>query len=128
MAFTQKLGLGGHSFIGELGNDPEASFEEQCAIVGAFLDRGMSLIDTTYYQERVVLGRVLRQLGRRSEARIMAWNFSRKPGDDNVLQPYTAYEPHHIDQMLEELQTDVIDLLVNHVDDRSYSRPSSSAG
>ncbi len=28
-----KLGLGGHSYIAQLGNDPPASFAEQCALV-----------------------------------------------------------------------------------------------
>ena len=70
-----KLGLGGHSFIEQLGNDPRASFEEQCGLVSACLDSGIRLIDTTYYQERVALGKVLQHLGRRNEAEIMAWNF-----------------------------------------------------
>ncbi len=33
MNYKSKLGLGGHSFIEALGNDPVASFEEQCSIV-----------------------------------------------------------------------------------------------
>ena len=28
-----KLGLGGHSYIAQLGNDPPASFGKQCALV-----------------------------------------------------------------------------------------------
>ncbi len=110
-----KLGLGGHSFIEQLGNDPAASFEEQCALVAECLDNGVTLIDTTYYQERVALGKVLKTLGRRDEARIMAWNFFRQPGQEDELVPYTPYEAHHLDVMLEELQTDFIDILVVHV-------------
>ncbi|WP_274654783.1 aldo/keto reductase [Paenibacillus humicola] len=117
MDIAKKLGLGGHSFISELGNDPAASFDEQCAIVSACLESGITLFDTTYYQERVALGNVLKRLGRRSEARILAWNFFRNPADDKVIQPYSPYEAHRIDEMLSELQTDVIDLLVIHVDD-----------
>ncbi len=45
-----KLGLGGHSYIAHLGNDPPASFEEQCALVAACLDTGIHLLDTTYYR------------------------------------------------------------------------------
>ncbi|QHW33799.1 aldo/keto reductase [Paenibacillus rhizovicinus] len=112
-----KLGLGGHSFIEELGNDPHASFEEQCAIVAACLDNGIDLIDTTYYQERVALGHVLKRLGRQDEARIMAWNFFKHPGREHELVDYTPYEPQHLDLMLEELQTDAIDLLVIHAHD-----------
>ncbi len=117
MGNDSKLGLGGHSFIEELGNDPQASFEEQCAIVSACLDNGIRLIDTTYYQERVALGQVLRQLGRRNEAQIMAWNFFKQPGKENELVGYTPYEPHHIDIMLDELQTGYIDILVIHTHD-----------
>lgn len=109
------LGLGGHSFIEQLGNDPQPSFEEQCGLVATCLDAGIKLIDTTYYQERVALGKVLRTLGRRDEAHIMAWNFFSQPGRENDLVPYTPYESHHIDTMLEELQTEYIDILVIHV-------------
>jgi aryl-alcohol dehydrogenase-like predicted oxidoreductase len=109
-----KLGLGGHSFIQELGNDPQASFAEQCAIVTACLDNGIRLLDTTYYQERVALGNIMRELGRRNEAEILAWNFFKQPGKENELVGYTPYEPHHIDVMLQELQTEHIDILVIH--------------
>jgi aryl-alcohol dehydrogenase-like predicted oxidoreductase len=114
-----KLGLGGHSFIEQLGNDPLASFEEQCEIVTACLDSGISLIDTTYYQERVALGRVMQKLGRRDEARIMAWNFFKQPGKEDELVGYTPYEEEHLQIMLEELQMEYIDILVIHVHDDS---------
>jgi aryl-alcohol dehydrogenase-like predicted oxidoreductase len=117
MSQNTRLGLGGHSFIQELGNDPHASFEEQCAIVTACLDAGLSWIDTTYYQERVGLGRVLAHLGRRSEARITAWNFFCQPGQENALVGFTPYEAHHLQSQLTELQTDSIDLLVIHAHD-----------
>ncbi|SEN81866.1 aldo/keto reductase [Paenibacillus sp. OV219] len=117
MSKLSKLGLGGHSFIEELGNDPLASFEEQCAIVSECLDNGIQLIDTTYYQERVSLGNVMRALGRRNEAEIMAWNFFNLPGQSNKLVGFSCYEPHHIDVMLSELQTDRIDVLVIHTHD-----------
>lgn len=112
-----KLGLGGHSYIAQLGNDPPASFAEQCALVAACLDSGIRLLDTTYYQERVALGRVLQHLGRRDEAIITGWNFFKQPGKEDELAPWTPYEPPHIDVMLDELQTDRIDLLVIHAED-----------
>ena len=112
-----KLGVGGHSYIAQLGNDPPASFEEQCALVAACLDSGIRLLDTTYYQERVALGRVLQHLGRRDEATVTGWNFFRQPGKEDDLAPWTPYEPPHIDVMLAELQTDRIDLLVIHAED-----------
>lgn len=115
METGMKLGLGGHSFIEQLGNDPRPSFEEQCALVSACLDAGIKLIDTTYYQERVALGKVLKTLGRREEARVMVWNFFSQPGREDDLVPYTPYEPHHLDQMLAELQTEYVDILVVHV-------------
>lgn len=114
-----RLILGGHSFIEALGNDPEASFEEQCAIVSRCLDAGVRRMDTTYYQERVALGKVLQHLGRREEAYIQAWNFFCQPGRENELVPWTSYAPEHLPVMLAELQTDYIDLLVIHVHDDS---------
>jgi aryl-alcohol dehydrogenase-like predicted oxidoreductase len=112
-----KLGLGGHSYIAQLGNDPPASFAEQCALVAACLDAGIQLLDTTYYQERVALGRVLQHLGRRNEATVTGWNFFKHPGNEDELVTWTPYAPRHIDVMLEELQTDWIDLLVIHAED-----------
>ncbi len=112
-----KLALGGHSYIAQLGNDPPASFEQQCALVAACLDAGIKLLDTTYYQERIALGRVLQQLGRRGEAEVTGWNFFEQPGKADDLVGWTPYEPHHIDIMLRELQTDRLDLLVIHAED-----------
>ena len=117
MAHAAGLGLGGHSYITQLGNDPAPPFVEQCTLVEACLDRGIALLDTTYYQERVALGRVLQRLGRRDEATISAWNFFKQPGKEDDLVPWTPYAPHHIDLMLDELQTDRIDLLVIHAED-----------
>jgi len=114
MNFSSKLGLGGHSFIEQLGNDPPAAFGEQCAIVSSCLDTGIQLIDTTYYQERIALGNVLKKLQRRHEAIIMAWNFFKEPGRENELVGFTQYEDHHLDAMLVELQTDSIDILIIH--------------
>jgi len=117
-----KLGLGGHSYIHQLGNDPQPSFREQCTLVAACLDSGITLFDTTYHQERLALGRVLRELGRREEAEITAWNFFARSGKKNDLVPWTPYKPHHIDLMLSELQTDRSERR------RRSSRTSSCAG
>ncbi len=114
---ASKLGLGGHSYIQELGNDPWPSPEEQRMLVSACLDSGVTLFDTTYYQERVALGGLLRALGRRDEAEITAWNFFKQPGREDQLVPYTPYEPHHLDIVLSELQTDRVDILVIHAHD-----------
>ncbi len=114
---STKLGLGGHTFIAQLGNDPQPSFDDQCAIVAACLDHGILLMDTTYYQERRALGAVLQRLGRRDEAQITVWNFFHQPGTDAAVVPSTPYQPQHLPIMLAELQTSVIDLLVIHVHD-----------
>jgi aryl-alcohol dehydrogenase-like predicted oxidoreductase len=106
----------------QLGNDPKPAFEEQCEIVSACLDNGIRLFDTTYYQERVALGGILERLGRRGEAKIMTWNFFKQLGKEANLVPYTPYEPHHLDMMLEELQTDCIDTRVVHADDADGQR------
>lgn len=114
---ASRLILGGHSFIAALGNDDVADFDTQCAIVAACLDHGITTFDTTYLPERIALGKVLAHLGRRKEARIIAWNFfvpftPDAPNQD--LGGPAAYEPHHLQQMLNELQTDHIDHLVVH--------------
>lgn len=111
------LGLGGHSFIASLGNDPEPSFEEQCRIVSACLDNGIRLIDTTYYQERIALGNVMQRLGRREEICLTAWPFFKQAGQENDLVPNQPLKSRHLAIMLEELQTDSIDLLVIHCHD-----------
>jgi aryl-alcohol dehydrogenase-like predicted oxidoreductase len=148
-ATPDRLVLGGHSFIEQLGNDPEASFDEQCRIVRACLDAGVRRIDTTYYQERVALGRVLAHLGRRDEAYIQAWNFFQQPGQEKDLVGPTPYEPHHLRTLRDELQSDWVDLLIVHVHEdlerlrrelpcptlvylrkpgRPYTRPGKSRG
>lgn len=106
--------LGGHSFIQQLGNDPIASPDVQVKIVQACLDAGIRWFDTTYQPERIALGRALKQLGRRSEAVIIAWNFfvDFVPGESTGS--HAPYEPQHIDLMLRQLQTDRIDCLVVH--------------
>src|SRR4051812_22458053 len=109
-----KLGLGGHSFIEELGNDPVATFEEQCEIVTACLNNRIRLFDTTYYQERAALGKILQSLARRDDAEVMAWNFFKQPGKEKQLVNYTPFEPHHMEIILDELQTNYIDILVIH--------------
>ena len=106
--------LGGHSFIRQLGNDPRAPDELQTEIVRACLDGGITWFDTTYLPERVALGRALEGLGRGDEATIIAWNFFVDFGADEEVGGPAAYQPHHIEQMLEQLRTDRIECLVVH--------------
>jgi aryl-alcohol dehydrogenase-like predicted oxidoreductase len=107
-----RLALGGHSFITQLGNDPPASEQEQCAIVETCLNCGIRWIDTTYQPERIALGNVLRQLGRRGETSILAWSFFKDfTSADPVGEP-ECYQPGHIDIILEQLRTDHVDCLV----------------
>jgi aryl-alcohol dehydrogenase-like predicted oxidoreductase len=114
-----KLALGGHSFIAELGNDSPASDEEQRRIVAACLDAGITLFDTTYYQERVALGAVLGELGRRDDAELMAWNFFKTPGREQELVRFAPYAPGRLEETLAELRTDRLDVLVVHaIDDQ----------
>src|SRR5712692_6773392 len=106
------LVLGGHSFITQLGNDPPASAPEQRSIVASCLDQGIGWFDTTYQPERVALGNVLHALGRRDEARILAWNFFTDfvPGDPVGGPEY--YHAGHMDVILEQLRTPYVDCLV----------------
>jgi aryl-alcohol dehydrogenase-like predicted oxidoreductase len=115
------LVLGGHSFIQQLGTDPAPEPNQATAIVAACLDSGVVRFDTTYAPERVALGNALKTLGRREEAFILAWNFFRHFGPhdpDADIGDNEAYRPEHLQRMLDELQTDWIDLLIVHpVDD-----------
>jgi aryl-alcohol dehydrogenase-like predicted oxidoreductase len=106
--------LGGHSFIQQLGSDPRASEHEQAAIVATCLDHGICWFDTTYQPERIALGRVLQLLRRREEAKIIAWNFFQDFGPEENVGGPSYYQSHHIEQLLEQLQTDYIDYLVVH--------------
>ncbi|MBC8009345.1 MAG: hypothetical protein H7067_04520, partial [Burkholderiales bacterium] len=69
--------LGGHSFIAQLGNDPRPSEADIDALVATCLDHGIRHFDTTYRPERLALVASLARLGRRAEARLIAWNFFR---------------------------------------------------
>lgn len=106
------LVLGGHSFISQMGNDRKPSEDAQVEIVDTCLDSGIRWFDTTYLPERRALGGVLNTLGRRAEATIMAWNFFKDFGDEDDEGKPELYQVHHIDEMLEQLQTDWIDVLV----------------
>jgi aryl-alcohol dehydrogenase-like predicted oxidoreductase len=113
---TVPLILGGHTFISQLGNEPQPSDAEQMAIVEACLDNGVRMFDTTFRPEREGLGRALKALGRRDEATIIGWNFFEDvgTGPNDSLDRGGAYVPGRIEDMLSELQTDRIDYLVIH--------------
>jgi len=118
MGRTQEvpLILGGHTFISQLGNEPMPSANVQEDIVRDCLDNGIYWFDTTHRPERAGLGRALQALGRRKEATIIAWNFLGNPGTgpNDTLDRAAPYEPHHIDELLDQLRTDYIDCLVVH--------------
>jgi aryl-alcohol dehydrogenase-like predicted oxidoreductase len=104
--------LGGHSFISQLGNDPPVSERDQLRIVSFCLDHGIRWFDTTYQPERIALGNVLHTTGRRDVSTIMAWNFFTDFSPDDPVGKPEYYQPHHIDVILEQLQTDYVDCLV----------------
>ena len=111
---TLPLILGGHSFIRQLGNDPLPSQDEQLNLVNTCLDQGIRWFDTTYQPERIALGRALHSLDRRDEAAIFAWNFFVDFDEQGEVGGPAYYQPHHIEMMLEQLQTSWIDCLVVH--------------
>jgi aryl-alcohol dehydrogenase-like predicted oxidoreductase len=120
---TVPLILGGHSFIRQLGSDPQATEQEQAQIVAACLDSGINRFDTTYQPERLALGRALKALGRRDQATIIAWNFFLDFGPEDEVGGPSYYQPHHIECLLEQLQTDYVDDLVVHaMGDESENR------
>ncbi len=114
------LVLGGHSFIEQLGTDPAPDRVQAREIVQACLDQGVVRFDTTYAPERVALGQALSHLGRRAEALVIAWNFFERFGPGESVGGHAPFRPEHLQAMLDELQTEWIDLLVVHpVDDAS---------
>ncbi|MDD5200775.1 MAG: aldo/keto reductase [Terrimicrobiaceae bacterium] len=108
------LVVGGHSFIAELGNDPATGFDEQLSIVNECLDQGINTFDTTYEPERVALGRILESLGRRDEARVIAWNFFVDENTGDYFGGPQAFRETHIERLLSQVRTDCIDMLVVH--------------
>jgi aryl-alcohol dehydrogenase-like predicted oxidoreductase len=115
--------LGGHSFITQLGSDSAAGQATQIAIVEACLQDGICWFDTTYQPERIALGKALAALGRRDEATVLAWNFFTDFGADGKVGGPEAYQPYHIELMLEQLQSDHIDVLIVHsVPDEAENR------
>lgn len=106
--------LGGHSFIEQLGSDQHASYSEQVDIVNTCLDNDINCFDTTYQPERITLGKILKETGRREQANIIVWNFFTdfKPGEDVGGPSY--YKTGHMDTLLEQLQSNYVDALVVH--------------
>jgi aryl-alcohol dehydrogenase-like predicted oxidoreductase len=104
--------LGGHSFISQLGNDPPVSDRDQHRIAESCLDHGIRWFDTTYQPERIALGKVLQAIGRRNEAKIIAWNFFTDFSADNEPTGPERYQLHHIQMILEQLHIDYVDCLV----------------
>lgn len=76
--------LGGHSFFSDLGNESVPDERAQQKIVNACLDNRITWFDTTHQPERLALAKALKQLDRRNEATIFAWNFFKvlNPGDN----------------------------------------------
>jgi aryl-alcohol dehydrogenase-like predicted oxidoreductase len=104
--------LGGHSFISQLGNDAAASEADQRRIAEACLDQGIAWFDSTYMPERIAVGNALATLGRREEARILAWNFFTPFGPGEPVGGPDYFRPGHIDKILEQLRTSYVDVLV----------------
>ena len=106
------LMLGGHSFVQQLGNDPVPDPGAVMEIVAACLDAGICWFDTTFRPERIALGAALAMLGRRDEATITCWGHFRIFGPQDEYEYPIPLEPHHLDVMLEDLQTDRVDAVV----------------
>ncbi|MBC8010204.1 MAG: hypothetical protein H7067_08910, partial [Burkholderiales bacterium] len=85
------------------------------ALVATCLDHGIRHFDTTYRPERIALGASLARLGRRAEARLIAWNFFRDFDDSATdLGGPEAYREEHLASILADLRTDHLDELVVH--------------
>jgi aryl-alcohol dehydrogenase-like predicted oxidoreductase len=104
--------LGGHSFVQQLGNDPIPDPGAAVEVVAACLDAGIRWFDTTFRPERIALGAALARLGRRDEATIACWSHFRIFGPEDEYEYPIPLEPHHLEVMTEDLQTDRIDAVV----------------
>ncbi len=110
---ASRLILGGHSFIAELGNDDALSYDQQVELVAACLDAGINTFDTTYEPERIALGKILNDLNRRDEARIIIWNFFIAEDGKHITGP-KPYAAEHLSLFQEQLFSNHIDALVVH--------------
>ena len=106
------LMLGGHSFVQQLGNDPIPDPGTAVEVVAACLDAGIRWFDTTFRPERIALGAALAHLGRREEATIACWSHFRVFGPEDEYEYPIPLEPHHLNIMTEDLQTDRVDAVV----------------
>jgi aryl-alcohol dehydrogenase-like predicted oxidoreductase len=80
--------------------------------VESCLNYGIRWFDTTYQPERTALGNVLQTIGRRDEAKIVAWNFFTDFSPEDQPTKPESYRPHHIEIILEQFHTDYVDGLV----------------
>ncbi|MBT4496352.1 MAG: hypothetical protein HOC74_01445 [Gemmatimonadetes bacterium] len=108
------LMLGGHSFVQQLGNDPIPDAGVVMEIVAACLDEGIRWFDTTFKPERIALGAALASLGRREEATVACWSHFGIFGPEDESDHSVPLEPHHLDIMQEDLQSDCVDAVVVH--------------
>ncbi|MEZ5276651.1 MAG: hypothetical protein R3F07_09745 [Opitutaceae bacterium] len=99
---AQKLILGGHTFLEELGNDPAASPDEQIAVVSACLEGGVRVVDTTYAVERRGLRTVLMAIDDPG-IRPVIWNFFDHPEMDGNLPGPDPWTDERFEQALVEL-------------------------
>ena len=99
---AQKLILGGHTFLEELGNDPAASPDEQIAVVSACLKGGIRVVDTTYAVERRGLRTVLRTV-EDPGIRPIIWNFFDHPEMEGSLPGPDPWTEDRFEQALAEV-------------------------
>jgi aryl-alcohol dehydrogenase-like predicted oxidoreductase len=106
--------LGGHSFFSHMGNDPVPDAALARDIVNTCLDAGIRRFDTTHQPERVALGQALRDLDRRDDAYIIAWNFMKVLEPGEKMDRPVEFTELHLYQLMDELQTDFLDAVVVH--------------
>jgi aryl-alcohol dehydrogenase-like predicted oxidoreductase len=111
---SSALILGGHSFIRQLGNDPEPDAEEAARIVAACCEHGITTFDTTYLSERLRLAGALRHCGRSAQAQIVVWNFFDQEHADGSLGGPAEWTGERLDQVRRECGRERIDHLVVH--------------
>lgn len=111
---AQRLILGGHTFLDELGNDPAATPRDQAEILAACVRGGIRVVDTTYAPERVGLYRALTAI-EDPGIRPIIWNFFDRPETGDGLPGPDPWTEERFETALDEIGSrEPIPFLVLH--------------
>lgn len=125
---AQKLILGGHTFLDELGNDPAANPREQAKILGACARGGIRVVDTTYAPERLGFFRTVNAI-EDPGFRPIVWNFFEHPEMGDTLPGPDPWTEERFEMALDEigLRTEAPFLVLHPLEDPVANRAQLEA-